>query len=356
MLPIAIVGGTMLVLFIASAIFLRRVLVIAGPNEAVVLAGQRRLRFVRGGRVVRMPLVEKAARLDLSNINIEIELEGAYTRKLIGVNISGVANLKLDGMQPGVERAAMRLMGLSRDDIANRLTRIIQATARGVVAARTAQELEGDPEAFAARIIQEAELRLRSLGVTVDTLKIQKVSSDAGYSDSVSSGQPSAAAAPSAPAPTPVTASVEPTPIGAPAFLPAAQIAFGFKAEAKDPKSGERVSIELGSFELIMRPSSALLIGEALATIQLTSDFTVGLMCWPDGAGALLHIEVRQERLGTTTRIGLSSTTETFTAPVTGPVEAERSFPRLEEAAMQTLLAGLRSAMHLHGGETWSDG
>ena len=68
---------------------LRNLLYICGPNEVLVFSGAPRqvengrqvgYRVVKGGRSVRIPLLETVDRVDLTNMIIEVSVTNAYSR------------------------------------------------------------------------------------------------------------------------------------------------------------------------------------------------------------------------------------------------------------------------------------
>ena len=368
--PILILGALGVVVLITTTAILKSAMLIVGPNEVLVLAGQPRgdrgYRVMRGGRAVKMPLIEKAATLDLTNMVIEVKLDGALSRDFVPLDIGGVANLKIAGTEPVLDRAVARLLGMPRGEIVAHLARIVNATAGGVVARLTALEVASDRENFANCVLEEAEQQVRVLGVDIDTLRIQSVTDGPGYLsafahlrvDAHHGAQAPMAVGKAAAVPSPAAATAAPgndapRATEPPAFRPQPELVISFSAVATDPAGGARVTIELGASELVMRPWSPVDGGAPLATIHLTSELEVALSQTTEGTDTLLHVEVSQERLGARVQLGLSSTTRTFSNPVTDLRHASHRFPWLEEADMQRLLAGLRATMRARGADRW---
>ena len=102
----------------AFVVLLRQLYYICQPSEVLIFAGLRRTtgsgqlvgyRTVRGGSALRIPLLEEVMRLDLSNMIIDLRVENAYSRGGIPLNVSGVANIKISGDEPGIDNAIERL-------------------------------------------------------------------------------------------------------------------------------------------------------------------------------------------------------------------------------------------------------
>jgi len=187
-----IIVAVIAVAFGAIALSIKSLLIICQPSEVVIFSGPVRradqkvgYRAIRGGRGLRIPLLEKVAFMDLTNIIVTVAVRGAYSRDGIPLNIEGVANIKIDGDPPGLDNAVERLLGKSKEEIINLARETLEGNLRGVLAKLTPQEVNEDKEKFAAELIEEAEVDLQALGLALDTLKIQTVSDEVGYLDAI---------------------------------------------------------------------------------------------------------------------------------------------------------------------------
>lgn len=190
--PVIIIAAVFVVAVLAIGLSINSLLIICDPSEVVIFSGPARrpdqrvgYRAIRGGRGLRIPLLEKVEYMDLTNIVVSVAVQGAYSRDGIPLNIEGVANIKIDGDPPGLDNAVERLLGKSKEDIVQLARETLEGNLRGVLAKLTPQEVNEDKEKFAAELIEEAEVDLQSLGLSLDTLKIQTVSDDVGYLDAI---------------------------------------------------------------------------------------------------------------------------------------------------------------------------
>lgn len=166
----------------------KRLVVICQPSEVVIFSGPPKREgarvgytAVRGGRGIRIPLLEVVDRLDLTNMSVDVAVQGAYTADGVPINVNGVANIKIDGDPPGLDNAVERLLGKSRDEIRELARETLEGNLRGVLATLTPEQVNQDKEKFAAELIEEAETDLQRLGLVLDTLKIQTVADEVGY-------------------------------------------------------------------------------------------------------------------------------------------------------------------------------
>ena len=178
----------------AFVVLLRQLYYICQPSEVLIFAGLKRTtgsgqrvgyRTVRGGSALRIPLLEEVMRLDLSNMIIDLRVDNAYSKGGIPLNVSGVANIKISGEEPGIHNAIERLIGKSQDDIRHIAKETLEGNLRGVMASLTPEQLNEDKLTFARTLLEEAEDDLQKLGLVLDTLQIQNISDDVRYLDSI---------------------------------------------------------------------------------------------------------------------------------------------------------------------------
>jgi flotillin len=170
-----------------------RLLHICAPNEVLIFVGgqaarlgrQLGYRVIKGGRAFRMPLFEVVERMALTNMPIEVQVRGAYSKGGIPLNVHGIANVKIAGEQPVLDNAIERFLGVPRAQIMAVAKETLEGNLRGVLATLTPEEVNEDKIKFAQSLLTEAEEDLQRLGLELDTLKIQDVSDDVGYLDSI---------------------------------------------------------------------------------------------------------------------------------------------------------------------------
>lgn len=182
---------------------LKNLLLVSSPNEVLILSGgvhrvvgahddrspggvrEVGYRSIRGGRAVRIPLLERVDRMDLSNLAVEICVKGAYSKGGIPLNVQGVAHVKLPGEEPRLANAVERFLGRTREQIAAVARETLEGNVRGVLAQLTPEEVNQDKAAFANKLLEEAEHDMSRMGLVLDTLKIQNVTDDANYLNSI---------------------------------------------------------------------------------------------------------------------------------------------------------------------------
>jgi flotillin len=186
--------GIGLFAIIVIMVAISRLLLICHPNEVIILSGRKRrladgnvvgYRIIRGGRAMRVPLIEKAARMSLETIPLDLSVFNAYSKGGIPLKVEAIANIKIDSSEPTFGNAVERFLGKRREEIHEIAKDTLEGNLRGVLATLTPEEVNEDRLKFASSLIEEADSDLKALGLQLDTLKIQNVSDEAGYLDSI---------------------------------------------------------------------------------------------------------------------------------------------------------------------------
>lgn len=193
-------GYVLSVLFIAAvaSLAIYQVLVnliyICSPSEVLVFSGGTYAgrggrtvgyRIVKGGRALRVPFFETVERMDLTNMNIEVSVKGAFSKGGIPLNVDGIANVKIAGESPALDNALQRLLGKPRPVIMRIAKDTLEGYLRGVLAALTPEEVNENTQAFEKALREQAGEGFERLGLTLDNLKIQSVSDDMNFLSSV---------------------------------------------------------------------------------------------------------------------------------------------------------------------------
>ncbi len=187
---VGILGALILIAFIIS-----RVIYICPPNEVLIFSGGHRklagverpvgYRLIQGGRGIRIPLIEVVDRMSLTNMVIELRVQGAYSRGGIPLNVQGVANVKISSKSGQLANAIERFLSMTREQIMQVARETLEGNLRGVLSTLTPEEVNQDREKFAGALVHEADHDLARLGLELTTLMIQHVSDDKRYLDSI---------------------------------------------------------------------------------------------------------------------------------------------------------------------------
>jgi flotillin len=188
-----IIIGVLAFFSVMGIAVVKRLIHICAPNEVLIFSGGRRqdgarsygYRLIKGGRGIRVPLMERVDRMDLTNMAIDIQAVNAYSKGGIPLTVQGVANVKVAGHEPLIHNAIERFLGKSRQDIMQIAKATLEGSLRGILATMTPEQVNEDKLLFAERLVQEVEQDMTALGLVVDTMKIQNVQDEVKYLDSL---------------------------------------------------------------------------------------------------------------------------------------------------------------------------
>ena len=190
-LPLVVSGFLALALLIW---FINNFLCICNPNEILVLSGRKHktkdgqevgYRVIFGGRTIRIPILETIKKMDLRTMAVPIEISNAYAKGGTPLQIHAIANVKISSNPAIAGNAIERFLDHNSGEIARVARETLEGNLRGVVATLTPEQLNEDRLQFAERIAQDVEDDLVRLGIHLDTLKIQSVSDNVDYLNSI---------------------------------------------------------------------------------------------------------------------------------------------------------------------------
>ncbi len=183
-----------IVFFIALG-FTKAFLKVCAPNEMLIFSGKTRelpdgttvgYRIIKGGRTFQLPIIETVKSMSLETMPIEIELNGALAQGIIPLNVAGMANIKVAGTQEqGSSNAVERFLGKKREEIAHIAQETLEGSLRGVLATLTPEEANSERLKFAQEVMNQASEDFRTLGLVLDTFKIQSVSDSQRYLEAI---------------------------------------------------------------------------------------------------------------------------------------------------------------------------
>jgi flotillin len=173
---------------------MRRFLYICRPNEVLIFSGRRRrladgqevgYRVVFGGRAWRVPILERVDRMDMTTLPIEINVTQAYSKGGIPLNVRAIANMKVSSDPGQIMNAIERFLGRGREELRRVAKETLEGTLRGVLATLTPEEVNENRLKFAETLADDVVDDFKKLGLTLDTLKIQHVTDDVQYLESI---------------------------------------------------------------------------------------------------------------------------------------------------------------------------
>ena len=197
MLPIpltltAILAAVVFLLFLTFVARYKR----CPSNKILVIYGKTgsgAAKCVHGGAAFVLPLLQDYEYLDLEPFVVPIDLDNALSQENIRVSVPTTVTAAVSN-QPGVmQNAAIRLLGLSRNQIESQAQDIILGQMRAVIATMQIEEINRDRQAFMAKVNDAVSTEMEKIGLTVINVNIKDIDDESGYIKAI--GQKAAAEA-----------------------------------------------------------------------------------------------------------------------------------------------------------------
>ena len=152
-----------------------RILVVYGKT------GKHIAKCVHGGATFVVPLFQSYAYLDLEPFVVPIELTNALSQENIRVTVPTTVTAAIS-TQPGImENAAIRLLGLTTQQIQTQAQDIILGQMRAVIATMKIDDINRDRQVFMAKVNEAVSVELEKIGLAVINVNIKDIDDESGY-------------------------------------------------------------------------------------------------------------------------------------------------------------------------------
>jgi flotillin len=157
-----------------------RILVVYGK-----LANGQSSKCYHGGSTFVIPFFQSFGYLDLSPMNIEIELKGALSSQNIRIDAPASFTIGISTDPEIMQNAATRLLGRSGQEIEHLASEIVMGQMRVVFASMTIEEINNDREKLISAITKGVEVELHKIGLRMINGNIRDIKDLSGYIDAL---------------------------------------------------------------------------------------------------------------------------------------------------------------------------
>ncbi len=158
-------------------------------NQILVVYGKvgggQSAKCLHGGGAFVWPLIQSYAYLHLDPLQIEIPLKGALSRENIRINVPSVFTVAVGTESAVMQNAAVRLLGLSRQQIMEQARDLIFGQMRQVIASLEIENINRDRDTFRHSIQEGLEPELRKLGLVLINVNITDITDESGYIEAI---------------------------------------------------------------------------------------------------------------------------------------------------------------------------
>jgi flotillin len=153
-------------------------------DKALVVTGLKK-RVISGGGGFVVPLLERADKISLENMKIEIRTDGARTEQGVDIRADGVAVIKVKSDKESI-LSAIEQFNTGReqqtiDIIKDTAKDVLEGKLREIISKMTVEEIYKDREKFASQVQEVAAMGLANMGLELKAFTIRDISDKNGY-------------------------------------------------------------------------------------------------------------------------------------------------------------------------------
>lgn len=153
-------------------------------NKILVIYGKTgsgASKCVHGGAAFVLPLLQDYEYLDLEPFVVPIDLDNALSQENIRVSVPTTVTAAISNQSGIMQNAAVRLLGLSREQIEGQAQDIILGQMRAVIATMEIEEINRDRQAFMIKVNEAVSTELEKVGLAVINVNIKDIEDESGY-------------------------------------------------------------------------------------------------------------------------------------------------------------------------------
>jgi flotillin len=158
-------------------------------NKLLVISGRtgstNAAKTISGGGAFVWPVIQEHAYMDLTPMQINIPLRDALSYENIRVAVPSVFTVAIGTDADVQQNAAIRLLGLTHDEIVKTAQDIIFGQLRQVIASMRIEEINRDRDAFLQKVTHSLEPELKKIGLVLINVNITDLKDDSGYIEAI---------------------------------------------------------------------------------------------------------------------------------------------------------------------------
>ncbi|MFO8011774.1 MAG: SPFH domain-containing protein [Phycisphaerae bacterium] len=156
-----------------------KVLVVYGKT------GRGAARCVHGGAAFVWPVFQACQYLDLEPFVVPIDLKNALSQENIRVSVPTTVTAAISYDDTLMTNAAVRLLGMTRQEIERQAEDIILGQMRAVIATMKIEEINRDRQGFMAHVNDAVSVELEKIGLALINVNIRDITDESGYIEAI---------------------------------------------------------------------------------------------------------------------------------------------------------------------------
>jgi flotillin len=170
-----------------------------GPNEALIISGRGMIRtdpssgrkerigyrIVKGGGTIVWPVLERAERLSLEVMTLEVDTPRVYSSQGVAITVDGIAQVKVKSDEVSIATASEQFLSKSTDEIKQVALQTLEGHLRGIVGTLSVEEIYRDRDRFAQRVQEVSAGDMANMGLGIVSFTIKDIKDDKDYLNSL---------------------------------------------------------------------------------------------------------------------------------------------------------------------------
>ncbi|KAL1424999.1 hypothetical protein MTO96_019578 [Rhipicephalus appendiculatus] len=135
-----------------------------------------------GGRVFVWPIIQRVQKISLNTMTLTIESPKVYTQQGVPISVTGIAQVKIQGQNVEMLRAACeQFLGKKDEEVMHIARETLEGHQRAIMGTMSVEEIYKDRKKFSKQVFEVASSDLVNMGITVVSYTIKDISDDEGY-------------------------------------------------------------------------------------------------------------------------------------------------------------------------------
>lgn len=165
-----------------------------GADEAMIITGSylgrknvfddesgRKLKIIRGGGALILPIFQKRESLSLLSHKITVSTPEVYTEEGVPIIVDGVAIIKIGSTIEDIATAAEQFMGKPTSTLIDEAEEVLEGHLRAILGTMTVEDAYKNREKFAAEVQEVAARDLKKMGLQIVSFTIKDIRDNNGY-------------------------------------------------------------------------------------------------------------------------------------------------------------------------------
>ncbi|HEU5208429.1 MAG TPA: SPFH domain-containing protein [Longimicrobiales bacterium] len=187
--PAVLITGVLVLLFLSITMLFVSRYRRCPANRVLVISGRvgtgQSARVINGGGAFIWPVIQEYAFLDLTPLQIDINLTDALSLENIRVKVPSQVTVAVGDTPEFQQNAAARILNLSADATRELAANIIFGQMRQVIASMRIEDINRDRDQFRANIEHALEPELKKIGLKLINVNIKDLNDESGYIEAI---------------------------------------------------------------------------------------------------------------------------------------------------------------------------